>query len=60
MLPAQCRSEPSAPRCRAMSSGKSLYSMTISRPSISATMPSGSSGSRLRTTWLENSEPART
>ena len=53
MLPAQCRNEPSALRCRATSSGRSLYSITISRPSICTTIPSGSSGSRLATTWLE-------
>ena len=34
MLPAQNTSEPSALRCSATSSGKSLYSITCTRPSI--------------------------
>ena len=51
MLPAQIASEPSALRRRAASSGRSLYSITISRPSTCTTLPTRSSGSRLAITW---------
>ncbi len=59
MLPAQMASEPSALRRWATSSGRSLYSMTISRPSTSTTLPTFSSGSRLAITWLVISAPER-
>ncbi len=59
MLPAQISSEPSGLRRRATSSGKSLYSITRSRPSTWITLPTRSRGSRLRTTWLENPEPRK-
>ena len=52
MLPAHIASEPSGFVLRATSSGRSLYSMTISRPSTSTTLPTFSSGSRLAITWL--------
>ena len=57
MLPAQIASEPSGFRRRAASSGRSLYSITISRPSTCTTFPTRSSGSRLAITCVENSEP---
>ena len=49
-------SEPSGPRSRAMSSGRSLYSMIRNRSSICTTIADPLQRSCLATTCIDNSE----